>query len=183
MPLILAIEPDRRQAAQLTGVIRRVGAELVLADTTGHALDAIGSRVPDLVLVPALLSPQDDAALAAALRVIAAAAHVRILTTPVLGSTTKRKSSRRVASGGVARSRPRPMAASSVFGNRLDYLKEAAANAPSEKRRSTRRANTMPAGDVSEPRPQMHGAAVFRRCQLTKNWRRHEMDFNAVLMN
>ena len=76
MPLILAVEPDRRQAAQLTSVIRRVGAELVLADTTEHALDAIGSRVPDLVLVPALLSPQDDAALAGALRVIAAAALV-----------------------------------------------------------------------------------------------------------
>ena len=90
MPLILAIEPDRRQAAQLTGVIRhRVGAQLVLADTTERALDAIGDRVPDLVLVPALLSPQDDAALAAALRVIAAAAHVRTLTTPVLASTAK----------------------------------------------------------------------------------------------
>ena len=90
MPLILAIEPDRRQAAQLVGVIRhRVGAQLVLADTTEHALDAIGDRVPDLVLVPALLSPQDDAALAAALRVIATAAHVRTLTTPVLASTTK----------------------------------------------------------------------------------------------
>src|SRR2546428_13037143 len=93
MPLILAIEPDRRQAAQLTGVIRRVGAELVLAKTTEHALDAIGSQVPDLVLVPALLSPQDDAALAGALRVIAAAAHARILTTPVFGSTPKRTSS------------------------------------------------------------------------------------------
>src|SRR5678815_4020106 len=94
MSIVLAIEPDRRQAAHLTAIARQlVDAELVLADTTERALDAIGNRVPDLVLVPALLSPQDDAALAAALRVIAAAAHVRILTTPVLGSTTKRKSS------------------------------------------------------------------------------------------
>lgn len=85
MPLILAIEPDRRQAAQLTNVVRRrVGAELILVDTTERALDAIGNRVPDLLLVPALLSPQDDAALAAALRVIAAAAHVQMLTIPVL---------------------------------------------------------------------------------------------------
>src|SRR5216117_824995 len=93
MPIILAIEPDRRQAAHLTGVVRqKVAAELILAETTEGALDAIGNRVPDMVLVPALLSPQDDAALAGALRVIAAAAHVRILTTPVLGNTTKRKS-------------------------------------------------------------------------------------------
>jgi hypothetical protein len=87
MPIILAIEPDRRQRDALAAVVRqRVGAELVLADTTERALEAIGNRVPDLVLVPALLSPQDDAALAAALRVIAAAAHVRTLMIPVLAA-------------------------------------------------------------------------------------------------
>src|SRR5262252_400617 len=87
MPIILAIEPDKRQAAHVSAIVRhRVGAELILADTTEGALDAIGSRAPDLVLVPALLSPQDDAALAAALRVIAAAAHVRTLTIPVFAS-------------------------------------------------------------------------------------------------
>src|SRR3954471_19784443 len=90
MPLILAIEPDRKQAAQLAGVVRRpFEAELILVDTTERALDAIGNRMPDLVLVPALLSPQDDAALAAALRVIAAAAHVRTLTIPVLSRAVK----------------------------------------------------------------------------------------------
>src|ERR1700716_3697753 len=89
MPLILAIEPDPRQAAQIAAIARnRVGAELMLAETTEGALDVIGDRVPDLVLVPALLSPQDDAALAAALRVIAAAAHVRTLTIPVLSNGT-----------------------------------------------------------------------------------------------
>jgi hypothetical protein len=91
MPLILAIEPDPRQAAQIAAIARnRVGAELMLADTTEGALDVIGNRVPDLVLVPALLSPQDDAALAAALRVIAAAAHVRTLTIPLLSAAPKR---------------------------------------------------------------------------------------------
>src|SRR5438132_6018822 len=91
MAIILAIEPDRKQAAHLSAVVRhRVGAELILADTTEGALDAIGSRVPDLVLVPALLSPHDDLALAAALRYIAVAAHVRTLTTPVFSSGTKR---------------------------------------------------------------------------------------------
>src|SRR3979490_2574885 len=95
MPIILAIEPDRRQAAHVSAVVRhRVGAELILADTTEGALDAIGSRVPDLVLVPALLSPQDDAALAAALRVIAAAAHVRTLTIPVFSNGTGTRTSR-----------------------------------------------------------------------------------------
>src|SRR4051812_38580119 len=93
MPIILAIEPDRRQAAHVSAIVRhRVGAELILADTTEAALDAIGSRVPDLVLVPALLSPQDDAALNAALRVIAAAAHVRALTIPVFANGVEHES-------------------------------------------------------------------------------------------
>src|SRR5438552_12054650 len=94
MQLILAIEPDPRQAAQLATIVhQRLGAELIVAETTERALGAIGNRVPDLVLVPALLSPQDDAALAAALRVIAVAAHVRTLTTPVFSSGTKRSQS------------------------------------------------------------------------------------------
>ena len=132
MPIILAIEPDRRQAAQLTAIVRRrVGAELILADTTEAALDAIGNRVPDMVLVPALLSPQDDASLAAALRVIAAAAHVRTLTIPVLSSGDTRS-----AQGGILSRWLRPRARTqasegcdpAVFAEQITaYLKEAAA--------------------------------------------------------
>src|SRR5436305_11029475 len=131
MPLILAIEPDRRQAAQLSVVIRkRVHAELILVDTTERALDAIGNRMPDLVLVPALLSPQDDAAIAAALRVIAAAAHVQLLTIPVLGAPRPA-----AAPGGVLSSllRGKPHAAEpdkcdpAVFGEQVAaYLERAA---------------------------------------------------------
>lgn len=132
MALVLAIEPDRRQAAHLSAIARHlVDAELVLADTTEGALDAIGNRVPDLVLVPALLSPQDDAALAAALRVIAVAAHVRTLTIPVLANGAKQKP----AGGMLAKWRrsraesPEPEGcAPAVFGEQISaYLKEAAA--------------------------------------------------------
>ena len=132
MPLILAIEPDPRQAAQITAIARnRVGAELRLAATTEQALDVIGDRVPDLVLVPALLSPQDDAALAAALRVIAAAAHVRTLTIPVLASGVRHTS----AGGMLAKwrkSKPEAPAPDgcdpAVFAEEISsYLREAAA--------------------------------------------------------
>src|SRR6185436_6864065 len=133
MPIILAIEPDRRQAAHVSAIVRhRVGAELILADTTEGALDAIGNRVPDLVLVPALLSPQDDAALAAALRVIAVAAHVRTLTIPVLSSGIKRSPD----AGGGLLAKWRKRAASpepqgcdpAVFGEQIAaYLEEVAA--------------------------------------------------------
>src|SRR5215475_3232794 len=97
MPLILAVEPDRRQAAHLTQIVRqRVGAELILAETTELALAQIGNRVPDLILVPALMSPTDDAALAAALRVIATAAHVQMLTTPLFASSAPEPKARGV---------------------------------------------------------------------------------------
>lgn len=87
MPLILAIEPERQQAVLLSSLVRgRLRAELVLADTTEQALVAIGDRVPDLVLIPALLSAQEDAALAGALRMIAAAANVQMLTIPLLAA-------------------------------------------------------------------------------------------------
>src|SRR3979490_1721898 len=135
MPLILAIEPDRRQAAQLSVVVRkRVHAELILVETTERALDAIGNRMPDLLLVPALLSPQDDAALAAALRVIAAAARVQMLTIPVLGSRRPA-----AAMGGVlsALRRGKPRAAEpdgcdpAVFAEQVaSYLERAAQERP-----------------------------------------------------
>src|SRR5215831_8615543 len=97
MSLILAVEPDRRQAAHLTHIVRqRVGVELILAETTELALAQIGNRVPDLILVPALLSPTDDAALAAALRVIASAAHVQMVTTPLFASAAPERKARGV---------------------------------------------------------------------------------------
>src|SRR5580693_2600197 len=132
MALILAIEPDRRQAAQLTSLIRaRVDADLVLAETAEQALNAIGDRVPDLVLVPALLAPQDDATLAGALRVIAVAARIQMLTIPVLAATSRRKQPRGVLAKW-RRLRAEPIASEgcdpAMFGDQIAaYLAEAAA--------------------------------------------------------
>lgn len=88
MPLILAIEPDRRQAGQLTALVRgRLHADLVLAESAERALAALGERVPDLILTSALLSPRDEAALGERLRALnGVAAHVQTLTIPVLAS-------------------------------------------------------------------------------------------------
>jgi hypothetical protein len=73
-------------------VRRHTGAELILADNTAGAIDAIESHVPDLVLIPAFLSPEDDEALTNALRVTEAASHVQTLTIPVLGQPQQRSS-------------------------------------------------------------------------------------------
>jgi len=100
MALILAIEPDRRQANHLTAMVRgRLRAELVLGDTAERALAALGDRVPDLVLTTTLLSPRDEAELTDRLRALdGAAAHLQTLTIPVLASPSARRSSK---SGGM----------------------------------------------------------------------------------
>jgi hypothetical protein len=96
MALILAIEPDRRQANHLTAMVRgRLRAELVLGDTAERALAALGDRVPDLVLTTTLLSPRDEAELTDRLRTLdGAAAHLQTLTIPVLASPSAKKSSK-----------------------------------------------------------------------------------------
>jgi hypothetical protein len=92
MPLILAIEPDRRQASELTSIVRgQLHAELVLGESAERALAALGQRVPDLILTSALLSPKDEAALGERLRALdGSAVHVQTLTIPVLASSSGR---------------------------------------------------------------------------------------------
>ena len=51
MSVLLAIEPDRRQAAKLTALARGpLHVEIVIGETTETAFEALGARVPDLVL-------------------------------------------------------------------------------------------------------------------------------------
>ncbi len=110
MPLILAIEPDRRQANQLNAMVRgRLHAELVLAGTAEDALAALGDRVPDLILTSALLSPKDECALADRLRVLdGAAAHVQTLTIPVLAPPRLRADRSRGMLAALLREPPQP---------------------------------------------------------------------------
>ena len=89
MALILAIEPDRKQASRVAAIAKnRLHAEIVQADTTEHAIEALGGRVPDLILTSMLLSRKDDAALADWLRESdEAGRHVQTLVIPVLGGS------------------------------------------------------------------------------------------------
>ncbi len=94
MPLILAVEPDRRQAAKVAASVRsRLEADLVIEASAEEALPKLNGRVPDLVLTTALLAPKDDAALAEWLRELGTrVAWVQTLTIPVLGSVSQRQS-------------------------------------------------------------------------------------------
>lgn len=96
MPLILAVDRDRRQASQLVSLVRkRLQAELVQASSAAEGLEALGGRVPDLILTSSLLSPKDDGLLANHLRELGQkAAHVQTLTIPVLRSSKPGRSSK-----------------------------------------------------------------------------------------
>src|SRR4029450_1797308 len=91
MALILAIEPDRRQASKVAAIVKnKLHAEIVQADTTEHAIEALGRRVPDLILPSLLLSRKDEAALADWLRQSdEAGKHVQTLVSPVLGGSSR----------------------------------------------------------------------------------------------
>jgi hypothetical protein len=85
--LVLAVEPDQRQAAILTRVIQeRIMAELIVVDSRDAAIAALTARVPDVILLTALLSPRDEDEMVAHLRTLADADHVQTHTIPQLAS-------------------------------------------------------------------------------------------------
>ena len=92
MSLILAIEPNKNQAHQLSTLVRsHLKAELVTAPTAAAALTALGDRIPDLVLTPALFGLKDEAALTERLRQLGSeGSHVQTLAIPILSSSASR---------------------------------------------------------------------------------------------
>src|SRR6185295_4140641 len=94
MSLILAIEPNKNQAQQLNALVRaHLKAELVTAPTAAAALSALGDRIPDVVLTPALFGLRDEAALTERLRQLGSdASHVQTLAIPILAASTAKGS-------------------------------------------------------------------------------------------
>lgn len=92
MSIILAIEPDRRRAAQLTGMARaHLRAELLVAPDAAQAIEALDGRVPDVLLTAPLLPSHEEAAMAEHLRQLGpAATHVQTLTIPLLAGGADR---------------------------------------------------------------------------------------------
>jgi hypothetical protein len=88
-PLLVAIEPDQDQASRIADLARdTLRAELIVTDSAEGALKAMATRLPDLILTPQLLAPQDEAALMDRLRELdAAGKHVQTLVVPMLAET------------------------------------------------------------------------------------------------
>ena len=116
LPLILAVESDSRQAAELSSLFENeFSAELVLASSAQQALAAVGTRIPDLVLTSALIPPKDEAALTAWLRNLGdAAAHVQTVTIPALA--TPKTQTTNLGTRALALVRQRPPAVSAPAG-------------------------------------------------------------------
>jgi hypothetical protein len=91
MSLILAIEPNKNQAHQLNALVRaHLKAELVTAPTAAAALAALGDRIPDVVLTPALFGLRDEAALTERLRQLGSdGSHVQTLAIPILAAPSR----------------------------------------------------------------------------------------------
>jgi hypothetical protein len=101
LPLVLAIEPDVRQATIIKRIVReQVRAELILVDSRDAALAAIAARIPDVILLTALLSPRDEEELVSYLRTLAGAHHVQTHTIPQLASSAVDVDSTTSGSGG-----------------------------------------------------------------------------------
>lgn len=92
LPLVLAIEPDLRQAAIVKRVVKeRVQAEVVVVDSRDAAIAAINAATPDVVLVSMLLSPRDEDDVIAHLRTLEGGAHLQTHTIPQLASSLGRE--------------------------------------------------------------------------------------------
>ena len=88
MALVLAIEPDLRQAAILRRIVKeQVKADLVVVDSRDAAIEAIRRGVPDVLLFSALMSPRDEDELIQHLRALDGADHLQTHTIPQLAST------------------------------------------------------------------------------------------------
>ena len=155
MSIIVAIEPDRRRAAQLTGMARaHLRAELLVAPTAAEAVEALDGRVPDVLLTAPLLPSHEEAAMAEHLRQLGpAATHVQTLTIPLLAGGADRDrpvlSAFRRDRGGRNRNRTEPEGCDpAVFAEQItEYLREA------QERRDAPapppRPGSAPAGDVN----------------------------------
>ena len=145
---VLAFEADDTQTEAIRHVVcDHVGARLTVATSLEHLLHALRQETPDLVLLPALVSPSQENALVETLRSLPDASHVETLLTPVLPSRAlasapqgwRRWTSRR-ASGA-----PTTAAEVSAFAERVHWTLERARD---------KRAHA-PLGERYEPTPSL----------------------------
>jgi hypothetical protein len=84
---VLAIEADPRQASALRHIVcDLLKSRLTLVDSIAAAVHAMSAETPDLILLPPIISPGDEAELLRAIRRLPSAANVEMHVTPMLES-------------------------------------------------------------------------------------------------
>jgi CheY-like chemotaxis protein len=113
-PLVLAIEPDLRQAAIVKRIVReKAFAEVAVVDSRDAAIEAMRTCMPDVLLLSALMSPRDEDELVAHLRTLENAGHLQTHTIPQLASALdpgEERSSRGLLSAFRRKKDPTPVA-------------------------------------------------------------------------
>jgi len=83
LPRIIVIESDSTRRTLIRSFVNEhVRAELFIADSVRAAIEHMERRMPDVVITPALLSPQAGAALAAQIKEQQGARYIQLLTIP-----------------------------------------------------------------------------------------------------
>ena len=83
MSTVLVVQPDDAQADVLRSIFaKRVGAELVMVDSTAEAVERDCCAHPRPDLLSPMLSPRDEDALIAHLRSLEGASHLQTITIP-----------------------------------------------------------------------------------------------------
>jgi hypothetical protein len=113
-PLVLAIEPDLRQAAIVKRIVREKAlADVTVVDSRDAAIEAMRTTMPDVLLLSALLSPRDEDELIAHLKTLENAGHLQTHTIPQLASVLgpgEERASRGLLSAFRRKKDPGPMA-------------------------------------------------------------------------
>jgi hypothetical protein len=82
---ILVLESNPAQVETIRDIVCNVlGTELTLVDSIERALEALQTTTPDLVLLPALVSAEEEAKLMSFLRQDPKGAHIETLFTPLM---------------------------------------------------------------------------------------------------
>ena len=89
MALVVAIQPDRAQAATLRDALRAsLSEEVLVVDSAGAALTAIEQQLPDLVLLYRFIPPREEDYFLAYLRTMPGTTHIQTITLPHLGNSS-----------------------------------------------------------------------------------------------
>ena len=141
MALILAIEPDKKQASAVRALARgSLNAEMLVADSTAHGLHQLDGRVPDLILTSLLLSPKDESALDTHLRALDAEGHR--VPTLVIPCSARSADAQKAACSPDSRSRRRRQAPRAAIPKHSPSRSRSISIAPRRSARSTRTKTT-----------------------------------------